>query len=56
VVALALLEVREARARSLEDRMRRAESIYLNQLMDLEDTGEGIRAFLEKRTPQWKNR
>jgi cyclohexa-1,5-dienecarbonyl-CoA hydratase len=56
VVALALLAVRESRARSLEDRMRRAESIYLNQLMDLEDTGEGIRAFLEKRTPQWKNR
>jgi cyclohexa-1,5-dienecarbonyl-CoA hydratase len=56
VVALALLEARESRTRQLEERLRRAESIYLNQLMDLEDTAEGIRAFLERRTPQWKNR
>jgi cyclohexa-1,5-dienecarbonyl-CoA hydratase len=56
VVALALLEARESLTRQLEERLRRAESIYLNQLMDLEDTAEGIRAFLERRTPQWKNR
>jgi cyclohexa-1,5-dienecarbonyl-CoA hydratase len=56
VMALALLEARESRSAKLEDRIRRAESIYLNQLMDLEDTAEGIQAFLEKRTPRWKNR
>lgn len=56
VVALALLEARHVRSRSLEDRLRHAESVYLNQLMDLEDAAEGIRAFQEKRPPKWKNR
>jgi cyclohexa-1,5-dienecarbonyl-CoA hydratase len=32
----------------------RAEKIYLEELMKTEDAEEGIRAFLEKRTPQWK--
>ncbi len=56
VMALALLEAREPRSVKLEDRIRRAESIYLNQLMDLEDTAEGVRAFLERRAPKWKNK
>lgn len=34
----------------------RAEKIYLEELMQTEDAQEGIRAFLEKRNPQWKNR
>ena len=34
----------------------RAEKIYLDELMKTEDAQEGIRAFLEKRSPQWKNR
>jgi cyclohexa-1,5-dienecarbonyl-CoA hydratase len=34
----------------------RAEKIYLDELMRTEDAQEGIRAFLEKRPPQWKNR
>ena len=34
----------------------RAEKIYFEQLMNTEDAQEGIRAFLEKRGPQWKNR
>jgi cyclohexa-1,5-dienecarbonyl-CoA hydratase len=34
----------------------RAEKIYLEELMKTEDAQEGIRAFLEKRQPQWKNR
>ena len=56
VVALALHAAREARTRDLETRLRESESVYLNQLMDLEDTAEGIRAFIEKRVPQWRNR
>ncbi len=32
-----------------------AESIYVNELMQTEDAVEGLRAFLEKRTPMWKN-
>jgi len=32
----------------------RAEKIYLDELMQTEDAEEGIRAFLEKRNPEWK--
>jgi cyclohexa-1,5-dienecarbonyl-CoA hydratase len=34
----------------------RAEKIYLDELIQCEDAQEGIRAFLEKRPPQWTNR
>ncbi len=33
----------------------RAEALYLNELMHLEDAHEGITAFLEKRAPSWKH-
>lgn len=33
----------------------RAEKIYLEELMKTDDAQEGIRAFLEKRNPKWKN-
>lgn len=32
------------------------ENIYLNTLMLTEDANEGLKAFLEKRTPLWKNK
>ena len=31
------------------------EDIYLNELMQTSDAHEGLKAFLEKRRPQWKN-
>jgi cyclohexa-1,5-dienecarbonyl-CoA hydratase len=31
----------------------RAEKIYLEELMKTADTREGVRAFMEKRAPQW---
>jgi cyclohexa-1,5-dienecarbonyl-CoA hydratase len=34
----------------------RAEEIYLKEVMKTEDANEGLRAFLEKRRPVWKNR
>jgi len=34
----------------------RAEKIYFEELTKTEDAQEGIRAFLEKRNPQWKGR
>ncbi|HLH09820.1 MAG TPA: enoyl-CoA hydratase/isomerase family protein [Terriglobales bacterium] len=40
----------------LEAAMKKSQSLYLNQLMDLEDAQEGLRAVLEKRKPVWKNR
>ena len=40
----------------LADAIKTSQNIYLNQLMDLEDAQEGLRAVLEKRKPIWKNK
>jgi cyclohexa-1,5-dienecarbonyl-CoA hydratase len=40
----------------LEEAMRKSADIYLNQLMELEDSQEGLRAILERRKPVWKNK
>jgi cyclohexa-1,5-dienecarbonyl-CoA hydratase len=40
----------------LESALREAERIYLEQLLPTEDASEGLRAFLEKRAPVWKNK
>jgi cyclohexa-1,5-dienecarbonyl-CoA hydratase len=45
-----------ARGRSFEDALTRVEDLYLNELMKTEDAREGIKAFMEKRKPSWKNR
>jgi cyclohexa-1,5-dienecarbonyl-CoA hydratase len=37
-------------------RLRYAERAYLDELMAGDDSEEGLRAFLEKRTPVWKER
>lgn len=36
--------------------IKKSSDTYLNQLMDLDDAQEGLRAILEKRKPVWKNR
>ena len=36
--------------------LNRAEKIYFDELMKTDDAVEGVRAFLEKRTPKWKGR
>ena len=56
VLELALRMGRSARCREMEEHLREAESIYLNELMDLEDPIEGVRSFMEKRSPHWKHR
>jgi cyclohexa-1,5-dienecarbonyl-CoA hydratase len=40
----------------LEPSLRAIEDIYLNELMKTADAHEGLKAFLEKRSPEWKNR
>jgi len=47
-----MMEEREQLLSHLE----RAESLYLNELMELSDAHEGIAAFLDKRPPVWRHR
>ncbi len=39
-----------------EPSLKAIEDIYLNELMKTNDAQEGLKAFLEKRSPEWKNR
>jgi len=41
---------------SLQDGLKTSMDIFLNELYKLEDSQEGLRALVEKRKPQWKNR
>jgi cyclohexa-1,5-dienecarbonyl-CoA hydratase len=45
-----------ARGRPFLEALDRAEDIYLNELMKTEDAHEGVKAFMEKRKPDWRNR
>jgi len=38
-----------------EPSLRIIEDIYINELMKTDDAQEGLKAFLEKRKPEWKN-
>jgi len=40
----------------LRDGLKNSMSIFLNELYRLEDSQEGLRALVEKRKPNWKNR
>jgi cyclohexa-1,5-dienecarbonyl-CoA hydratase len=40
----------------LREGVRNSMKVFLNELSDLEDSQEGLRALVEKRAPQWKNR
>jgi len=44
------------RGRTLDASLRELENIYLHELMKSADATEGIRAFMEKRKPVWRNR
>jgi enoyl-CoA hydratase/carnithine racemase len=41
--------------RPLREAMKTSQDLYLNELMNLEDVQEGLRAVIEKRKPVWKN-
>jgi len=40
----------------LREGVRNSMKVFLNELSDLEDSQEGVRALVEKRAPKWKNR
>jgi len=56
VLGMAKKAVLAGMGMSLRDSLRHSMSIFLNELYRLEDSQEGLRALLEKRKPQWKNR
>ncbi|HEX3560010.1 MAG TPA: enoyl-CoA hydratase-related protein [Pyrinomonadaceae bacterium] len=45
-----------ARGRPFLEALSRVEDLYLNELMKTEDAQEGVKAFMEKRKPDWRNR
>jgi cyclohexa-1,5-dienecarbonyl-CoA hydratase len=44
------------RGRSLDSVLKEIENMYLHELMKTHDANEGIKAFIEKRKPQWHDR
>jgi len=56
VLRIALKGLRELSLKGFADALRRSEDLYCTELLRTEDVEEGIRAFLEKRKPQWMHR
>jgi cyclohexa-1,5-dienecarbonyl-CoA hydratase len=56
VLRIALKGLRELSLKGFTDALRRSEDLYRGELLDTHDVEEGIRAFLEKRKPQWTHR
>ncbi len=55
VLALAKRALRDAVGDQFEKALARSEEIYLRDLVRTDDMVEGVRSFLEKRPPAWKN-
>jgi cyclohexa-1,5-dienecarbonyl-CoA hydratase len=56
VLALLKRVIFEGTWRPFNEALKKAQDIYLNQLFELEDSQEGLRALVEKRKPVWKNK
>jgi cyclohexa-1,5-dienecarbonyl-CoA hydratase len=56
VLGMAKKAVLRGMGLSLRDSLQQSMNIFLNELYRLEDSQEGLRALLEKRKPEWKNR
>ncbi len=55
VLSLAKRAQTESYYSGYEEALYKAENLYLRELMSLGDAHEGIRAFLEKREPRWRD-
>jgi cyclohexa-1,5-dienecarbonyl-CoA hydratase len=44
------------RNQRLDEALKAVENIYLHELMKSDDANEGVKAFMEKRKPVWRNR
>jgi cyclohexa-1,5-dienecarbonyl-CoA hydratase len=44
------------RSQTLDEALKGVENVYLHELMKSYDASEGVKAFLEKRKPVWRNR
>ena len=56
VLAMAKKAILGGMGMSLRDGLKHSRNIFLNELYRLEDSQEGLRALVEKRKPNWKNR
>jgi cyclohexa-1,5-dienecarbonyl-CoA hydratase len=56
VLRLTKRAVREARGLDFHEALAQVEELYHDELMATEDAEEGLRAFVEKRKPVWKDR
>lgn len=44
------------RGKSIDAALKEQENVYLHELMKTDDANEGVKAFMEKRKPSWRNR
>jgi cyclohexa-1,5-dienecarbonyl-CoA hydratase len=56
VLTMAKKAILGSLGQSLREGVSSSMKVFLNELADLEDSQEGLRALVEKRAPKWKNR
>jgi cyclohexa-1,5-dienecarbonyl-CoA hydratase len=56
VLRLTVKGLRELSLRDFDAALKRSEQIYCDELLRTADVEEGVQAFLQKRTPQWRHR
>ncbi|MBZ5694092.1 MAG: enoyl-CoA hydratase/isomerase family protein [Acidobacteriia bacterium] len=56
VLTMAKKAIQASLGLPLRDGVRNSMKVFLNELAELEDSQEGLRALVEKRAPKWKNR
>ena len=55
VLRLTVRGLRELSLQNFDQRLRRSEEIYCDELLKTADVSEGVQAFLEKRQPNWRH-